>query len=120
MKTRAGKGENHAEARTKNTWGQGQKTRGGNGEKRTRAWGKKELTIRSGGKGEGPILCSASFLARLAWLKGKGNDCNAGYYRFLSPPPPRDSTCNHNFVLITFIFVLVLIHEKQIVVQCGL
>ena len=55
----------------------------------------------SGGKGEGLIVFFAPFLACVVWLKGKGNDCNAGYYRFL---PLHYSTCNHNLVLIKFIF----------------
>lgn len=35
----------------------------------------------SGGKGEGLIVFFAPFLACVVWLKAKGNDCNAGYYR---------------------------------------
>ena len=59
----------------------------------------------SGGKGEDLIVFFAPFLACIVWLKGKGNDCNAGYYRFLPPPPSLHySTCNHNLVLIKFIF----------------
>ena len=61
----------------------------------------------SGGKGEGLIVFFAPFLACVVWLKGKGNDCNAGYYRFLSPtphPPPPALHYSHNLVLIKFIF----------------
>lgn len=100
-KTRGSKGETHAEPRVKNTRGQEPNTRADKGEKHV--WARAEnargngVKIRSGGKGEGPILCSASFLVRLALLKGEEKDCNAGYYRLLS-------TCNHNLVLIKFIF----------------
>lgn len=109
MKTRVGKGENHAETGTKNTWGQGQKTRGGNGEKRA-----------GQGRGPDPLLCFFPCASRLAKGKREKETIATQVITASSPPPPGDSTCNHNFVLITFIFVLVLIHEKQIFVQCGL
>ena len=68
----------------------------------------------SGGKGEGLIVFFAPFLACVGGLKGKGNDCNAGYYRFLSPtphPPPSITVPVITILSLLNSFFSVLIHE---------
>ena len=65
----------------------------------------------SGGKGEGLIVFFAPFLACVVWLKGKGNDCNAGYYCFLSPTPHPPPSITVTILSLLNSFFSVLIHE---------